>query len=545
MIKRLIAVFLVLILSAATLAGCGAKIDPNDPNQGLWKATTAEMFGISMEVTDMFGKGFTIELKDKGKCALNVDGKKANGTWTLDGSAFTVKGGGVNCQGTLANGKIVLDDVMGMGMALTFEKEGGYQGATNDVPADVGHYVIDSIVQDGQTYDSNDLASMGVEYYLRLNADGSAEISTDSLIKGTWKPGQIEYVEDGDDVKSDYTLEGDLLTIELGGGNVTLTFKRSSESTEQSASGEKLNENLAWWDGAWYGWLNVLEGHGAFSGLESEDGDCYAFVDMRSDGTGTLYMWDDNVEMGTLEIFVDLNEGSGPMGELKAVSGTLFSLEVTDGDFFCDPASEDYENLFYIYDDVRTSNEDYARYEIYLRPWGTVWDDMPSYMQPTYYSDWYIGRGYKDYEIMLEALKDTYIDGDAIYIYEGLPARAYAASDGTSGDTGKTSQDEASAPTQAPAPASSGSAGITTNALINETWDWMDTFEWDDRKTITYDEIAKRLGSEGESIDSDTNADKGAVHYRWKDPNGGVMRIEFRPNADGVYCFAQGNTSGT
>ena len=63
--------------------------------------------------------------------------------------------------------------------------------------------------------------------------------------------------------------------------------------------------------------------------------------------------------------------------------------------------------------------------------------------------------------------------------------------------------------------------------------------------TVTYDDIATRLGVDGEWIDSDTNADKGAIHYKWNDPEGGVMRIEFRPDENGIYKFAQGNTSGT
>ena len=91
-----------------------------------------------------------------------------------------------------------------------------------------------------------------------------------------------------------------------------------------------------------------------------------------------------------------------------------------------------------------------------------------------------------------------------------------------------------------------GGAGVTTNDLINETWEWMDAMpSYDDRKAVTYEQIVERLGDEGEWIDSDTNADKGAVHFKWNDPNGGVIRLEFRPNESGVYCYAQGNISGT
>ena len=89
-------------------------------------------------------------------------------------------------------------------------------------------------------------------------------------------------------------------------------------------------------------------------------------------------------------------------------------------------------------------------------------------------------------------------------------------------------------------------AGVTTNAKINETWEWMDSLDWDAKEGVaTYEEIAKRLGDDGEWIDSDTNADKGAIHYRWSDPNGGLIRLEFRPDEFGTYSYSQGNTSGT
>ena len=99
--KKLICLALTVFLMLSAAACGGAEVDPGDPNQGLWKATTCEMMGMSMNVEDFFEKGFTIELQSKGKCTLNVDGKKANGTWTLNNSAFTVKGGGFEGKGRL------------------------------------------------------------------------------------------------------------------------------------------------------------------------------------------------------------------------------------------------------------------------------------------------------------------------------------------------------------------------------------------------------------------------------------------------------------
>ena len=82
MLKKTIALLLCLCLLPA-LAACGAEEAGSDPNAGLYEAATAEMLGIEVDISDMYEKGFSIELKDKGKCAFNIDGQKGSGKWTL------------------------------------------------------------------------------------------------------------------------------------------------------------------------------------------------------------------------------------------------------------------------------------------------------------------------------------------------------------------------------------------------------------------------------------------------------------------------------
>ena len=123
--KKFLSVVLMAVLLLGMVACGGGSKASTDPNAGLYTATTAEMMGIEIDADDAFDGGFTIELKDKGKCALNVAGKKANGKWTLDGTAFHVSGGGLKCDGTLSNGVIKLENVLDSGMALTFVREGG------------------------------------------------------------------------------------------------------------------------------------------------------------------------------------------------------------------------------------------------------------------------------------------------------------------------------------------------------------------------------------------------------------------------------------
>ena len=119
--KKIIMLTLSL-LTILSLAACGGGSKAStDPNAGLYTAATVEMMGIEIDASTAFESGFTIELKDGGKCALVVDGKKANGKWTLSGTDFTLKGGGIECSGTLEDGVMTLVDVMSMDITLTKE----------------------------------------------------------------------------------------------------------------------------------------------------------------------------------------------------------------------------------------------------------------------------------------------------------------------------------------------------------------------------------------------------------------------------------------
>ena len=121
------AVLVFILLIVLLVKGCtGAVKDAFDPNLGVYNATTAEMYGIEMDVTDVWEGGVSIELKAKDKCVFNIDGDKYNIKWTLDGTDINVKGKGLDCDGTLNQGTLVLEDVLGMGVNLTFQKEGGF-----------------------------------------------------------------------------------------------------------------------------------------------------------------------------------------------------------------------------------------------------------------------------------------------------------------------------------------------------------------------------------------------------------------------------------
>lgn len=116
--KSISLVLAMILLASAVLTGCGGK-GSDDPNLGTYTAISASMSGVSIDVGDAFGDGFTIELKARGKCEISIDGNSSKGKWTLEKKKFTVSGGGIDCEGTLKKGVMKLENVMGAGIDLT------------------------------------------------------------------------------------------------------------------------------------------------------------------------------------------------------------------------------------------------------------------------------------------------------------------------------------------------------------------------------------------------------------------------------------------
>ena len=128
----------VVIFLVVSMAGGRGKASSDDPALGLYTAQKAESNGLTVDVKDMWSKGFTIELKDKDKATLVVDGTKGNAKWTLDGEEISINGTGTNrdleLNGTLKDGVMVLEDVLDSGVTLYLTKE-GTRLPRNETPA--------------------------------------------------------------------------------------------------------------------------------------------------------------------------------------------------------------------------------------------------------------------------------------------------------------------------------------------------------------------------------------------------------------------------
>ena len=126
----LITLLLLTGLLALILAGCGSS-EP-DPNSGVYNAVSAEMMGITLDINDFSDEDISIELKDGGKAKFVYEGDDYSMKWEHDGVTFHAKGGGAELDGTLSNGTLHLEDMLGMGVNMDFVCDDLANGGSED-----------------------------------------------------------------------------------------------------------------------------------------------------------------------------------------------------------------------------------------------------------------------------------------------------------------------------------------------------------------------------------------------------------------------------
>ena len=118
--KKILAVLLtaVMVLSLAACGGTGGA----DPNEGVYKATSGEYGGISINIDKVFDGGVTLQLKSGDRAVLTMGGQDYNLKWSLDGRDFTLTASDSEYTGTLADGVLTLENVLDSGVNMTLEK---------------------------------------------------------------------------------------------------------------------------------------------------------------------------------------------------------------------------------------------------------------------------------------------------------------------------------------------------------------------------------------------------------------------------------------
>ena len=533
---------LYLLIAALLLSftGCGnSDGETKDPNAGVYTAVKANMSGFDVEVTDLFGTGFSIELKDNGKCYITVDGTGENGTWALgDKDVFTIKGGGMECSGTLKNGEIILENVLNSQTTLTLRRE--TKTDANDKKAGpAGYYTLYSMAQGDEGIDQAQILSLGLNsLYIQLNENGSGTTNIDDANEEiTWVNGKI-ITSDGTfsfavtDDKLELTLaEGVSYTFIRTAGGPTVIEEKPLVLPDTAGTLDEATGGLnrievpvitpppeptpppigtiaeAKADGYWYGvvFYEYYDGEdlieikmedvwGSFLSCYGDYLEIYPNADMVFDPYGTelfsSMIWRDGsyFESNYMDEY-----GSWIADPYESSSGFPEDWEINNElgreNEFADDTSFNELVLFFSFISPTDENE-YCDITFYLRPWGDRWEDTGLSFVPYTFDD-YLSK----------------IDA------------------------------------QQAAPELTG-PGSSTNALMSETWAWLENIDYEmSGIEVTYAEVVEQLGGV-EGVENPDGAYWGSVAYIWKDKYGTKLEISFQETTSGELAYSWGYLQG-
>lgn len=326
----------------------------------------------------------------------------------------------------------------------------------------------------------------------------------------------------------DEDVQAILASVEPSGGSI---------STDGMSSGSAVpTGNYDWWENHWYGWWAIKNGTGIYQKPSELKlvWDTYAEIDVYNDNTGRVTIWDTGTSMDEPMIIaydVSFEPGSSDKGRLVSRRVDFFpcghwndgmeadTMSEREVGWIIDPAESTvshFENMLEItghYASPETPTDSFDYY-IYLRPWGTLWDDVRTGntegclykdMMPPYHDDWYVSLLHLGYERPTA----TFREGIAII-------NDYLAKQDSGGGGG----------TLDPA-AKEGADGKVDMATLKTALTWC---KENASYNTPYDEIAAQFGVHGKQIDS---LFENCTIYRWWATKDAYVQITFSLGADG------------
>ena len=188
-----------------------------------------------------------------------------------------------------------------------------------------------------------------------------------------------------------------------------------------SGGGEAVpTGNYDWWDGDWYGWWAIKNGTGVYQKPSEMNlvWDAFAEIEVYNDNTGRVTIWDTGTSRDEAMIIaydIIYEPGVSELGRLVSKRVDFFpyghwnngmeadTMSEREVGWTIDPADSTvshFENMLEItgrYESPENPDDSFDYY-IYLRPWGTKWDDVRNGntegclykdMMPLYHDDWY------------------------------------------------------------------------------------------------------------------------------------------------------------
>ena len=392
--------------------------------------------------------------------------------------------------------------------------------------------ILETVMQNGTQLeaatiftDYDTFETLAQDQWTDVASGETLEIHTAYVLSDTTNPVEVTFALLDGSKSGKITVDPTTLSREEAsdqGGETDATD--AVDATEAAGTGDEL---LDWWNGEWYGWWTMNGCTGYYEGMEGQWWDVCGVIDIASDYTGTVTLWDvDYTKSAPMaEASVSLNaSGTGEHGTLYSESGRFTDVEMAPADWIVDPGLMSYTNMnydgFLCIDGTYENGENGYSYEIYLRPWGMKWDDVETESRPYYYDSWYLPL------IEAGAFMPDSIDTSAV-------------SDSTESEE---TQGSDSAATNAP-----GGDGIVTEEQVQKGYVWMSDVA-ENIFDVTYEELAAYFGVDG-AFDKEEYSEymeKNYRYYKWisSEDDTHYIYVNFAEDESGVYKVSSFNTSG-
>ena len=264
---------------------------------------------------------------------------------------------------------------------------------TNNSKEDCAFWVavFEKAMQDGVQLDTalvypdpDSFVSITDDKFTGVAPGKTFEVHTAFVLRDATSPVEVKFSDLFDKKGGTITIDPTMLTREEA-------QPESSASTTEP-TGDAL---LDWWNGDWYGWWIITGADGGYESSNNNWWDCCAQISIGTDYTGSVIIWDEDMpkDNALSEASVTLSSaGTGEYGTLTSENGYFLDNKLAHADWSVDPGNMYYDDLICIDGQYEDENGSF-QYAMYLRPWGTLWDDVagddPDDL-PYYYESWYL-----------------------------------------------------------------------------------------------------------------------------------------------------------
>ncbi len=282
-----IAALLVIVLAIVLAVNLFSGISSDDPNIGVWTADEITMMGITMNPTDIYAGGISLELKSRDKCTLIIDGDDYNAEYEIDGTTFTLIDGADEFPGTIEGNVITITNLLDMGLDIVFIKDDmanenlenpqgeDNTGAVIDDNNLTGTYMLSSMTTAGVVMNYDAIQQAEIEMTLEIDGEegtliaygSSMSVDLDTSAKTMLLQGVVmDYVIDGENIVATgensgyemvfvFTAENSSIWNNISGGGINATgFVPPGYGAENTIPVETLTN-----PSDWYGILTITD----------------------------------------------------------------------------------------------------------------------------------------------------------------------------------------------------------------------------------------------------------------------------------------------